>query len=78
MDPRAGVLCTSCNSKKPTVVDVRLHCDSPGCSWWRCGRCSAVNDSTGSNNVTNRNGTPRPGTMPLDPRVLPGAGTSAA
>lgn len=56
VDPRAGKLCTSCNKPKP--ADARKHCPSPTCDWWKC-TCGAVNDRTGSNDRTNRDGTPR-------------------
>lgn len=55
-DPRAGLLCTACNAKKPDAP--RKHCGSPTCDWWRCP-CGADNDPSGSNSRTNRDGTPR-------------------
>ena len=57
IDPRAGVLCTACNSLKPP--DSRPHCPSPTCNWWHCRQCGADNDATGSNSKTLRDGTPR-------------------
>ena len=54
-DPRAGRLCTSCNSPK----DAEARCENPRCLWWKCRRCGAVNDETGSNDRTLRDGTPR-------------------
>lgn len=57
IDPRAGKLCTACN--KPKTIDSRDHCENPACTWWRCRECKAVNDATGSNDLTNRDGAPR-------------------
>ena len=54
-DPRAGRLCTSCNGPK----GAKAHCENPRCLWWKCWRCGAVNDETGSNDRTLRDGTPR-------------------
>lgn len=56
-DPRAPHVCTACNAKRDDRA--RKHCANPGCQWWWCGACSAVNDETGANNRTNRDGTPR-------------------
>lgn len=55
-DPRAGKLCTACNKLKPD--NAPRHCPSPTCDWWRCP-CGAVNDKSGSNSRTLRDGTPR-------------------
>ena len=57
VDPRAGKLCTSCNRLKP--ANAPAHCPSPTCDWWKCTACGAVNDATGSNSRTLRDGTPR-------------------
>lgn len=54
-DPRAGKLCTACNR----VKDAAPHCENRRCLWWKCRQCGAVNDETGSNNRTLRDGTPR-------------------
>lgn len=58
-DPRAGLLCTACNTKRDQRA--RPHCQNPRCDWWRCGQCKALNDETGANDRTLRDGTRRPG-----------------
>lgn len=64
-DPRAGRLCTACNGKK-TTASSRPHCPTSNrvCNWWICTACGAVNDPTGANNKTLRDGTPRSGGKP--------------
>ncbi|MCR6649761.1 MAG: hypothetical protein NVV70_17080 [Cellulomonas sp.] len=59
-DPRANVLCTSCNWRIDSKgLTAKPHCGSDTCPWWTCPWCGAQNDSTGSNNITNRDGTKR-------------------
>lgn len=58
-DPRAGVLCTSCNRRRDQMPQVRKHCRSKTCTWWVCPACKAINDETGANDITNRDGSPR-------------------
>lgn len=59
IDPRAGVLCTSCNRRRDEMLKARRHCPSKTCTWWRCTVCGAVNDETGANDKTMRDGSPR-------------------
>lgn len=56
-DPRANVLCSACNVKRDGTSTP--HCENSRCGWWRCGPCKAVNDETGANNKTLRDGSPR-------------------
>lgn len=57
-DPRANVMCSACNAKR----DDRSipHCNNGSCGWWRRATCRAVNDETGANDKTLRDGTRRP------------------
>lgn len=57
VDPRAGILCTSCNTGKRH--DAKPHCDTKTCPWWKCHKCGASNDATGANDLTYRDGSAR-------------------
>lgn len=48
-DPRAGKLCSNCNTPRP--AHPRPHCATGQCTWWRCDRCKAVNDMQGRNDI---------------------------